>query len=40
MKVPRFRCLVEFQGVMEQKVSRSSRFLMNQMKNYNECMLV
>ena len=40
MKVPRFRCLVEFQGVMEQNVSCSSRYLMIQMKNYDECMIV
>ena len=40
MNVPCFRRLAEFQGVMEQNVSRSSRYLMNQMKNYDECMLL
>ena len=29
MEVPRFRCLLEFQGVTEQKVSLSPKFLMN-----------
>ena len=33
MKVPHFKCLVEFQGVFEQNVSRSLRYLINLMKN-------
>ena len=40
MTVPRFRCLVEFQGVIEQNVSHSPRYLINQMKNCDESMLI
>ena len=29
MKVPRFRCLLEIQGVTEQNVSRSPKYLIN-----------
>ena len=38
MKVPWLRRLVEFQGVTEQNVSRSLKYLMNHMENYDECM--
>ena len=40
MEVPRFRRLVEFQGVKEQNVPRSPKYLMNQMTNYVECILI
>ena len=40
MKVPHLRCLVEFQGVTEQNVSHSPKYLMNQMENYDECMRI
>ena len=40
MEVPRFRRLVEFQGVMEQNVPRSPKYLMNQMTNYDKCILI
>ena len=37
IKVPRLRCLVEFQRFTEQIVSRSPKYLINQMENYYEC---
>ena len=40
MEVPRFSCLFEFQGVKEQNVPRSPKYLMNQMTNYGECILI
>ena len=39
MKVP-IRCLLEFQGVTQQNVSRSPKYLMNQMTNFDECILI
>ena len=40
MEVPRFRRLVEFQGDTEQNVSRRPKYLMNQMTNYDKCILI
>ena len=38
---PKFMLYIkQYRLVMEQNVSRSSSYLMNQLKNYDECMLV
>ena len=40
MKVPRVGRFVEFQGVIEQNISYSPKYLINQLKNYDKYILI